>query len=61
MIRISHEMRMFPIFLKQNLRLPNEEIQKQQKENTLEKDHPFLETKKKSSTSILEVHGVGNF
>lgn len=50
------------MFFQQNLRLPNEEIQKQQKENTLEKDHPFLEhKKKKSSTSILEVHGFGTF
>lgn len=36
-----------PMFFQQNLRLPDEEIQKQQKENTLEKDHPFLEHKKK--------------
>ena len=46
------------MFFQQNLRLPDEEIQKQQKENTLEKDHPFLEHKKNSiETSILEVHG----
>lgn len=41
------------MFFQQNLRLPNEEIQKQQKENTLEKDHPFLEHKKKK---IIDLH-----